>query len=367
MELLCDGLDLSDAVVTVLKATSNKTTNPLLEGIKLKAYNNILELSATDSELSIIKRIKAEVTKEGEIVVPGNFFNNYIRRLTGEQLKLTVLDGHQLKISYTDSEGSIQCYSSEEFPLIKKIENDEFFVISQKDFKNLVNKSIFSVAIDDSRPILKGVLLEIGNDKITAVALDGYRLALVKKKLNETKIRTSIIVPSRSLSEISKLLNDSDDLLKVYIKDNCLMINLDNVEIITRLLEGDFINYNQILPTEFQTECIINKEQFDDTLDRASLLAKFDKNNLVKFDIKENNVQITSNSEIGNIKENLPVNLKGNDIVIAFNARYLSDILKVVGDEFLKIKLNSSYSPCIIEPLESNEYLYLVLPVRLAN
>ncbi|MGN1227113.1 MAG: DNA polymerase III subunit beta, partial [Christensenellales bacterium] len=353
--------------VTVLKATTNKTTNPILEGIKLKAYNNILELSATDSELSIVKRIKADISKEGEIVVPGNFFSNYIRRLTTEQIKLVLNDGNLLKISYTDSEGYIQCYSAEEFPVIKKIDDDEFFEITQKDFKTLINKSIFAVAIDDSRPILKGVLLEIGDNTINAVALDGYRMALVKKNIVSSNVKTSIIVPSRSLAEISKLLQESDEQIKIFVKENTIMLNLDNVEIVSRLLEGEFINYRQILPNEYLTECVINKVQFDDTLDRASLLAKFDKNNLVKFEIKENNILITSNSEMGNIRENLPVSLKGNDISIAFNARYLSDILKVSNDEFLTLKMNSPYSPCVIEALDNDEYLFLVLPVRMSN
>ena len=364
MELLCDGMDLADAVSTVIKATSSKTTNPILEGIKIKAFGNVLELTATDSELSITKKIKADVTKEGEIVVPGNFFSNYIRRLTNEQIKLSIISGNQLKVNYNDSEGFIQCYNADEFPNMKKIDNEEYFEISQKALKDLINKTIFAVAIDDSRPILKGVLFEINENTITSVALDGYRLALCKKNIASTNISTSIIIPSRSLFEISKLLQDSDDLIKVFIKNNTIMINVDNVEILSRLLEGDFINYKQILPSEFKTECVVNKNQFDDTLDRASLLAKFDKNNLVKFEIKENNMLITSNSEIGNIKENLTVNLKGNDIVIAFNVRYLVDVLKTVNDEFLKIKLNSSFSPCVIQALESDEYLFLILPVR---
>lgn len=367
MELICEGIDLADAVATVIKATSSKTTNPILEGIKLKAFSNILELSATDSELSIIKKIKADVVKEGEIVVPGNFFNNYIRRLTDEQIKLSIAGGNQLKVNYNDSEGFIQCYNAEEFPNMKKIEDEEFFEMSQKSLKDLINKTIFAVAVDDSRPILKGVLFEINKENITAVALDGYRLALCKKQIASSNIQTSIIIPSRSLFEIAKLLQDSDDLIKVFVKNNTIMINIDNVEVLSRLLEGDFINYKQILPNEFKTECIINKNQFDDTLDRASLLARFDKNNLVKFEIKENNILITSNSEIGNIKENLTVNLKGNDIVISFNARYLIDVLKTVDDEFLKLKLNSSYSPCIIQALESEEYLFLILPVRTVN
>lgn len=366
MELLCDGLDLSDAVVTVLKASATKTTNPILEGVKLKTYNNILELSATDGELSIVKRIKAEIIKEGEIVVPGDFFNNYLKKLTDEQIHLTVNDC-QLKISYMDSEGYIQCYNATEFPSIKKIDNDEFFEIKQSDFKALINKSAFAVAVDNSRPILKGVLLEIGKANINAVALDGYRLAFVKKSLSMSNMEKSIIVPSRSLIEISRILQDDEKLVKIYVKDGTIMINFDNVDILSRLLEGEFINYKQILPTEFQTECVINKSQFEDTLERVSLLARFDKNNLVKFDIKENNILVTSNSEIGNIKENLTVNLKGNDLQIAFNARYLTDVLKVANEEFLKIKLNSSYSPCIIESVDNDEYLYLILPVRIVS
>lgn len=367
MELLCEGLDLSDAVLNVLKATSLKTTNPILEGIKLKAYGNILELSATDGELSIIKKIKAIVSEEGETVVPGNFFSNYLRRLTNEQIKLTMNNDNQLKIAYADSEGYIQCYNASEFPKILKIEDDKYFEIKQNDFKTLITKSIFAVAVDNNRPILKGVLLEVEKDKINAVALDGYRLALVKKYLISSNVDNSIIVPSRSLLEISKLLQDNDEIIKVYVKQNVLMVNVNDIEIITRLLEGEFIKYNQIIPNEFQTECIINKNQFESTLERASLLAKFDKNNLVKFDMKESNLLITSNSEIGNIKENLNVNLKGNDLNIAFNARYFMDILKNIDEEFLNIKLNTSFAPCVVVPIEGDEFIYLVLPVRITG
>lgn len=366
MEIICDGLDLSNAILVVSKATSTKTTNAIFEGIKIKAKGDILELSATDSELSIITSIKAEVYKEGEVVIPGNFFGNYLRKLTNEQIKLTLLD-NQLKVSYNDSEGFIQCLNVNEFPRIQQIEdNQDFFEISQNMFKQLINKSSFAVATDDSRPILKGVLLEISQNTINAVALDGYRMAVVKKSISNTIIDKNIIVPQKSLKEITNLLQDTDDCVKVYVSDKFLTVNINGVIVVSRLLDGQFVDYKNIIPKEFNTTCVVNKDQFEATLERVSLIAKFDKNNIVKFDIKENNVLVTSNGDIGNIKENISANLKGNDLIIAFNSRYIADILKVTQDEFVQIDLNTAFAPCIIRAIDSDEYTYLILPVRIA-
>ena len=231
----------------------------------------------------------------------------------------------------------------------------------------LINKTLFSVAIDDSRPILKGCLLEIGEKEILATALDGYRLAHLKKELTKSTVRTSVIVPSRSLAEISKLLDDTDETINIYIQKNYIMVDFGDCKVITRLLEGDFLNYNQIISTSFETEITVNKNQFEDALERASLLSKVGQNNLVKFEIKENLLCLTSNSEIGNIKENVNISLRGKEIVIAFNARYFIEALRVLQDEFVKIGFNSASNPCIIKPLESDEFLYLILPVRMIN
>lgn len=366
MEILCDGLDLSNAILIVSKATTNKTPNSILEGIKVKAIGDKVELSATDAELSIITSIKAEVYKEGEVVIPGNFFGNYLKRLTNEQIKLTQVE-NQLKVSYSDSEGFIQCYNVNEFPKIQQIENQDYFEIKQNLFKQLINKSTFAVATDDSRPILKGVLLEISKTSINAVALDGYRMAVVKKEISNSNIEKSIIVPQKTLKEITNLLQDNEDEIKVYVTDNFLTVNVNGVIVVSRLLEGQFADYKSIIPSEFNTHCIVNKDQFEATLERVSLIARFDKNNIVKFDIKENNVLITSNGDIGNIKENLPATLKGNDLIIAFNSRYFADILKVTQEEFIQIELNTSFAPCVVRPVEGDEYIYLILPVRIAN
>ncbi|MDD4815750.1 MAG: DNA polymerase III subunit beta [Clostridia bacterium] len=367
MQLICDGLDLCDAVITVSRAISTKTTNPILEGIKIVAEDGIVTLSATDLELSIEKKIKAEVKIEGETVVPGRFFGELIKKLTNERIELKLNDNNSLKIKYTDSETIIQCFPVYEFPCFKKLESNDFFGIEQKNFKNLINKTAFSVAIDDTRPILKGCLFEIENGKIKTVALDGFRLALNSQKIKESNLSASVVVPARSLNEIAKLLDDSDKIINIYFQRNFLMVDLEDCIITTRLLEGEFINYKQIISSEFETKITINKKQLEDALERASLLSKIGQNNLVQFDIRDQNLCITSRSEIGNIKENLSIVFKGKEFVIAFNARYFMEALKVNQEEFINIKFNSAQNPCVITPFDGDQdrYLYLILPVRL--
>ena len=367
MKLVCDGLDLSEAVIKVSKAINSKTTNPILEGIKLVAEDSTLTLSATDYELSIEKKIKADIKVEGETVVPGKFFSEFVKKLTNEKIELTLNDNNQLIIKYCDSEGYIQCMNSLEYPSVKKIDGGDYFGITQRDFKNLILKSIFSVALDDSRPILKGCLLEVDNNKIKSVALDGYRLACIEKPLVSASGKIRVVVPARSLSEVSKILDDSDDIINVYIQQNNLMVDLKNAKIITRLIDGEFLNYNQIISNSFASKITVNKTQLEQALERASLLSKVGQNNLVKFDIKERNMVISSNSEIGNIKENINVVLEGKDLNIAFNAMYFMEALRVLNDEFITISFNSSINPCIIKPVETNEFLYLILQVMFLN
>lgn len=190
------------------------------------------------------------------------------------ELNLFLNEKNQLKIKYTDSEGEIACYNALEYPGFKKIESEEFFAIKKCDFKSLINKSIFAVAIDDSRPILKGCLLEVEPNQIRAVALDGYRLALVKKQLASTNVNISVIVPAKSLSEVAKLLDDSEDIVNIYIQKNMLMIDLCDTKVTTKLLEGDFLNYKQIISNNYETSVTINKAQFEDDLKEPPFFPK---------------------------------------------------------------------------------------------
>lgn len=363
MLVVCQGLELSDAFLRVSKAISNKITNPILEGIKITAEDGTLTMSATDTELSIEKKIKAEIKVEGETVVPGRFITEFVKKLTNSEIELELNERNQMTIRYDDSESVIQCYNPTDYPGFKKVETTEYFGITKKDFKTVVNKCIFSVALDDSRPILKGVLFDIAGKELSAVALDGYRLARVKKPI-VSNLKKSIVVPARSLSEISKLFDETDEVINVYIEENTIMIDLGDTKITSRLLEGDYMNYKQIIPANYETFVIVNRDQFVEALERATLLLRSAQNNFVKLDIKENNILLTSNSELGNVKENVPATVTGKDLIISFNPRYFLESLRVNTNEFVKICFNEASNPCVIVPTEDEEFLYLILPVR---
>lgn len=364
MLVSCHGVDLSDAFLSVSKAISNKITNPILEGIKIVAEDDTLTLCATDTELSIEKKIRANIKVEGEAVVPGKFITEFIKKLTNELVELEVNDKNQMTIRYDDSQTVIACYNVTEYPSFKAVDSMNYFGIAKKDLKTAINKTIFSVAVDDSRPILKGVLFDIDKNTLNAIALDGYRLAKVKKNI-VSDLTTNIVIPAKSLSEIARLLDDSEDIINVYVDKNTLMVDFGDTKLTTRLLEGDFVNYKQIISANYETVCIVNKVQFEDALERASLLSKVGQGNCVKFNVTEKNLCITSNSELGNVKENVPVNTTGKELLIAFNARYFIENLKSNSDEFVKICFNSAANPCVIVPVEGDEFLYLILPVRM--
>jgi DNA polymerase-3 subunit beta len=365
MKLICNGLDLSSAVLTVSKAVSSKTTNPILEGIHLKCVGDNLILTATDTELTIEKTIKADVLMEGETVVTGKMFGDFIKKLEGEQVELSKLDGNDLTIRYADSDSRMQVFSAEEFPKINKDINENYFEIKQADFKSIVDKTVFACATDESRPILKGCLFEIEDNVLTAVALDGFRMSIVEKDVLSGSGNFKAIVPARTLSEITRLLEKDDDLLRISVQKNSLMVSIGTTVLISRLIEGEFIKYRQILPTSFITNVRINKQLLINSIERASVVAKSDKLNIIRFDVKEEFLNISSKSEIGNVNENIAINMDGKDIVIAFNGKYLLDYLKTTDEEFISMNLNSPIDPCVMKPLVNADYTYLLVPVRI--
>lgn len=367
MRIFCEGLDLSSAVMTVIKATSSKTTNPILEGIKLKAENDCLTLSATDGELAIEKKIPADIKFNGEIVVPGKLFAEFVKKLDGEQIELCLNEQNQLKIKYTDSEMYLQCQSAEEFPNIQEIDNAQFFEIKQCDLKDVIEKTIFSVATDDTRPILKGCLLEQDGKVLTSVALDGFRLAIAKKDVLQSSCQCSIVVPARSLNEMSKLLENNEETIKVLIQRNYLMLQVDGTKIISRCLgtKDDFINYKQIIPTNFASTLTISKKQLLDALERASILARVGGENSVRFEIEGNVLTVNARSEMGTVTENITVYLNGEDLNIAFNTNFFMDCLRNISDDYCVLKFNGQVNPCFIVPNSNqDEYTYLISPIR---
>jgi DNA polymerase-3 subunit beta len=364
MKLICDGLDLSDAVLKVSKALSVKSANPVLEGIKITAQGDTLTLLATDMELTIEKKIKADVMMEGETVVVGKYFVDFAKKLEKEQIELCRLFDGGLQIKYADSESELQVFPVENFPKIEKDEQGVLIELTQKELKEIVERTVFACSIDDSRPILKGCLIEVNDGQLTAVSLDGFRMAVVKKGVVASG-NVKAVIPSRALSEIVRLLDKEDQLIKLFIQNNSLFVEVENTCLVSRLIEGEFVKYNHILPTSFENVVTINRQALLLSIERASIVARNDRYNVVKFDIKENIMTVSAKSEIGNVNENVTVVLKGKDLQIAFNGKYLSDYLKIINDDFINLNLNTAIDPCVITPVGKEGFIYLVLPVRI--
>lgn len=366
MKVFCDGLDLSSAVLKVVKATSVKNFNPILEGIKIVAEDETLVLTATDGDLAIEKKIKADVKVEGETVVPGKLFTEFVKKLTNGNIELELNEKNQLKIKYTDSETFIQCLNVQEYPLIKTVDNTEYFSIKSKNFKKVIEKTVFAVANDDIRPILKGAAFETENNNLTVVALDGYRLAKNTTEIEDCTGEFKAVFPGRNLKEISTLLDDSDNIIKVYFDRNYTLVEIDDTKIVSRLLDGEFVNYKQIIPSKFCSTMLVNKNLLADSLEQGAILARQSTQNKVQFTINEKLLNLKTNSEIGNWQDNLSITLEGNDMVIDFNLGYIRDCLKAIDSDMVKFLLSGKASPCVIQGdgEEEQQSLFLILPLR---
>ncbi len=364
MKLICDGLDLSDAVLKVSKALSVKSANPVLEGIKISAEGDTLTLIATDTELTIEKKIKADILMEGETVVVGKYFVDFVKKLEKEQIELCKLGDGGLEIKYSDSVSELQVFPVENYPKVQCLEEGDFFEIKQQDLKKIIDRTVFACSMDESRPILKGCLYEVENGVLTCVALDGFRMAVCKKEVNASG-NFKVVIPSRTLSEINRLLDKENELIKVIVTKNTLSIKLENTIITSRLIEGEFVKYNHILPKGFENVITVNKNALLQSIERASIVARNDRYNIVKFDVKENLLTVSAKSEIGNVNENVQINLTGKDITIAFNGKYIMDFLKIIEDDFVNINVNTPIDPGIIKAVGKDDYLYLVMSVRI--
>ena len=282
MKLICQGNELSDALAKVVKALPIKRNNPILDGVKLTALGDTLTIFATDLELAIEKKINAQVLIEGEIVVPGKLFADYAKKIEEEQVELDGTDSSKLVIKYLDSELQIKCMSADEYPVFKEVDTQNSFIILKKELKDIISKVIFNVAVDEARPSLRGVCLNVKDEEVEAVASDGYRLALAKAQIKNNGVIDKIIVPAKSMNELARLIDDGEETITVYVEKNYIMVDLFHTKIVTRLIGEDYINYEKIIPGVFTTEVTIDKKLFENAIDRVSLINRAEKKSYVK-------------------------------------------------------------------------------------
>ena len=364
MKFVCDGMLLSDTAFTVSKACAVKTVKPVLECIKIQAKNDVLTLTAYDGEISIEKKITAEVMEEGETCVNGKFFSDFIGKVPSGDV-IIACDENGMQIEYGESESFMQTLSAEDFPIFNEsgMEKENFFEVKESDLKELISKVVFCAATDESRPILKGILLEENDGVLTATALDGFRMACSYCPTTQNGTSMKIVCPARTLTEISRML-EGDETLKIYADKNRLSVSVKDTVITSRLYVGEFVRKENIYPVAFTTKVLVKRTELLQSVERASVLNRGDRNNLVIFDIKNGKIIITANSDMGKVEEIVSAQLEGKELKIAMNGKYISDAAKALEEETIEISFNSSVSPFTVENVENKRHQYLVLPVR---
>ena len=361
----CEKSILQDAIDTVQKAASSKTTYPILEGILIDASEQNVTFTATDLDIGIETYIFADVKKSGSIVLNSKLFGEIIRKLPNDIVTVK-LDDNEVTITCLKSEFTLIGNNSKDFPLLPSINENAMYEVSQDLLKNMIRQTIFAISQDETRPILTGILFEVKNQKLSLVALDGYRLALTSWNIGIMN-DISAVIPGKTLNEISKILDVTEDKVKITFTPNHILFNLGQTKIISKLLNGEFINYRQIIPDEYKLRVKVNVNDLMDSIERAALLSREGKTNLVKFEIMDELMVITSNSQMGKVYEEVKISLEGEGIKIAFNSKYFLDVLKIIDSEEIYMEFTSNVSPCIIRKTDADDYIYLILPVRLVE
>lgn len=366
MNFASDKENLLNSVQVVQRAVSIKNPLPILGGIKFETENDRVVLSATDLEMGIRCSFPAEVMETGSAVLPAKVISELIRRLPDIPvfLKSDPLTG-SVTVQYGESEASINGYPVEEFPDFPLPESGVKIFLSGNILRDMVKQVVFAAATDENRPIFTGVLLEVNNGEVNVVATDTHRLAWRKISLESCKdLNINLIVPGKTLNELTKIIGSPEQNIEITVTENQVLFNTGDICLISRLIGGQFPNYRQVIPMEYISRIRVKTKDLAEATERAALLTR-EGSPIIKLSISDNTLVVSVNTEAGRVREEISIYQEGEPLQFAFNARYLSDALKVIGSDDVNIDFTGPLSPGIIRPVSDADYLSLLLPVRL--
>ncbi len=367
MKLFCAQKDLDYALNVVNKAIGSNNTLPVLNNILIKAEGKKLFFSSTNLEIAISCSISADVRSEGAITVPAKLITNYVSLLTDEKVEVSVVEGVSLAVNSSSSHTKIKCISSDEFPLIPKVEKGQEFSIGVDDFYKAITETVFAASFNTTRPVLSGVFVKTEGEELKIVATDSYRLAeKTLKPLKTPKESFAVIVPAKTMMELGKILSKSDGKeVKANVSKNQISFSVDGVELISRLIEGKYPDYEKIIPKDSKTKFEVSVEDFSLVLKRVSLFAR-ENNNSVKLSVT-NDGRLTVSSEetkVGEEKAEISVKVSGENNKISLNSQYLLDVLTYISDDKVLFSMNDKASPARISPVEGGGYVYIIMPLK---
>ncbi len=370
MKFVCEKTNLLKAINSVTKGVSSKTTMPILEGILIQTNDNEIKLTTNDLELGIEYVIQSEVIEQGSTVTNATMFSEIIRRLPDTEISISVDEKDLLIIECEGSLYKLATMNPEEFPELPVIDEEKSVSLEQNTLKDMIRKTIFAVSTESHRPIFTGCLFEIKDNKINVVAVDGYRLAWKSKYLEEQVNDFKVVIPGRTLSEVNKIILDSFDKIKISISKNQALFEMENCKIVTRLLEGEFLDYEKVIPKNWETRIRVNKKELQECFERVSLISmstiEKERKYPVKVAIEIGKIVISCKNQAGDAKEEVFLSSEGKNLEVGFNPKYFLEALKAIDDEEVYVEFGSSLSPSIIKSVEENaDYVYMILPIRI--
>ena len=367
MKIICNKNDLLKGVNTVMKAVPSKTTMPILECILIDASKGEIKFTANDMELGIETKIEGTIAEKGIVALEAKLFSEIIRKLPDSDVTITSDEKNNTLIVCEKAKFNIMGKDGEDFSYLPFVEKDYGIQLSQFTLKEVIRQTIFSIAPNDSNKMMTGELFEITGNELRVVSLDGHRISIRKIELKSEYGAKKVIVPGKTLIEISKILSGgTEDMVDIYFTDNHIVFEFDQTVVVSRLIEGNYFRVNQMLSNDYETKVTINKKELLDCIDRASLLVKEGDKRPIILNITEGVMELKISSQIGTMDELIDIDLEGKNIKIGFNPRFMMDALRVIDDEMIDIYYMNPKAPCFIRD-ENQSYIYLILPVNFVD
>ena len=364
MHIICDKSKLIEGMNIVMKAIPGKTTMMILECVVIEVKDNQIKLIANDLQLGIETLIDGEIKQEGSVAVGAKVFFEIIRKLPSDNVSITVDEDYHMNISCGKAKFNIMAKATDEFPYLPNIVKDKNVNISQFTLKDIIRQTVFYISDNENAKVMTGELFEIHDSELKVVSLDGHRISIRKVKLNQSYDDVSVIIPGKTLIEISKIINGGmDDEVSIFFTDKHVLFEFEDTIVLSRLIEGEYYKIDKMLSTDYETKVTVNKREMLECIDRSTLLLKESDKKPVIIDVQDDYMKFAMNSTIGSMDEDIDASKEGKDILIGFNPRFLMDALRVIDEDEITMYMINPKAPCFIRDQEET-YIYLILPVN---
>ena len=364
MRITCAKSELLKSINIVMKAVPVRTTLTIQLCILIDAQGSTIRFTGNDTELGIETIVNGRIDERGMIALDAKIFSEMIRKLPESDVTIMTDGNLNTTILCENSVINIMGMDGEDFTRIPVIDRDASVRISQYSLREMIRQTIFSIAASDTNKIMTGELFEINGNKLRAASLDGHRISIRKIELGEEHPAKKVIVPGKTLNEVSKILTgDVEDVVDIYLGENHILFEFDDTVVVSRLIDGTYFRIDQMISADYETKVRINRKLLLDCIDRSTLLYREEDRKPIVMTITEDLMELKISSQIGSMNEKIGIEMDGRDLMIGFNPKYLLDALRAIEDEEITIYYMNSKSPCIIRN-EEDSYIYLILPIN---